>query len=258
MRGYPISAKVVLLAAWALTPLSAGAQASSAVAMARPVGLFEMLAVYERERPAGDLEQADRAAEKVPGPAEKADQWADLQVVTGVYYPYVDPRRRGDPTGPGYNKFQSRWQVVDWGSTNIRLGLDALAPAAVESGGIPSAPTTLSPGFLWCQNFGNGIQLQGSVGQNFQALSRWAEQLDSLRALFRFECPLLPAAEHGVVLFVQALAHCRASDDNAYLNWQRGTTFWEFTPGVQWRFRDKASISLGASRWNLVTCSWQF
>lgn len=250
------------LATLALGPVPASPATPSLLEPARPVGLFEM--ICPRDDKTGNLARSVIPAEGAPGLAENAgEESSNLQVVMGAYNPFLEQHRRGDPTGPGFNKLHSRWQVLDWGCTKVRLGLDAMAPAAMESGGIPAAPTVVSPGLSLSQDFGDGIQLQGHVGQSIQAYPRWSDDLDLVHASVKFECPLLGPETRSLFFFIQAVGDYRVGDyrypgeDNAVIDAGRHSV-WEFTPGIQWRFRDKSWMSVGASRWNLFTLSWEF
>jgi hypothetical protein len=56
-------------------------------------------------------------------------------------------------------------------------------------------------------------------------------------------------------LFFQALGRYRYDGDPSS---QRRTGTWELVPGIHWRMGDNCWMSLGASRFSLLTCSWQF
>ena len=60
--------------------------------------------------------------------------------------------------------------------------------------------------------------------------------------------------DRGLYLFMQALGRYYYDNDRVY----NRAPDWNLVPGVHMRVNDKCWFSLGASRFSLFTCSWQF
>ena len=184
-----------------------------------------------------------------------------INVSIGQDNPWFDLRRPGDPGGIGYYRLYSQVQLADLGNTSICLGLNAVTPSGQQDGGLQSGPTILTPGVSVFHDLGNGLALQGYVGQNFRASLRDDLTDNALNCSMGFQCPmplLTTRQDQGVYLFVQALANynydsIRASNGGHATNW-------EFIPGVHYRLNPNCWMSLGASMNGngLLTCLWQF
>lgn len=186
------------------------------------------------------------------------DDTPGLLVAMGAYNPNFDMRRPDDPRGLGYYKIHSQMQVLDMGRTNISLTLQALTPAGLESGGTSTGPTIFSPAIAWFYDLGAGSALQGYIGQNIHANSRWNENLGSrihCGVGIQYPVPGLcqPKGDQGLFFVVQAMGRYRCDDRP-----DSRPAVWELVPGLQWRINENCSISVGASRWSLLNCSWQF
>jgi len=190
------------------------------------------------------------------------DELPGFLVAMGNYNPFFDMRRPEDPRGPGYYKFHSQMQVLDMGRTNVSLTLAALAPAGLETGGVANGPTVLTPAVAWFYDLGAGRALQGYVGQNYYANSRWSDSLGSrIHCGVAMQHPvpgLCPDGEQGLFFFVQALGCYRCEDRPDGRTADGRTTVWEVIPGLQWRLSDNCWFSVGASRSGMFTWFWQF
>src|SRR5262249_41802707 len=144
-------------------------------------------------------------------------------------------------------------QIFDLGPTNVSLAVQALAPMGVQSGGV-NGPTYLSPALACFHDFGEGAAVHAYVGQDITANSRWRDQLQT-----GFRCGLavqhpLPFmsynADQGFFVFVQALGQIRPDD-------VRSTT-WDVIPGLQYRLNNACWMSMGISRYQFMSCVWQY
>lgn len=179
-----------------------------------------------------------------------------LQVNFGSYNPYFELRRPGDPGGVGFFKLASQLSLLEQGSTSVSLGLNALTPAGSQFGGAASGQTTVTPALAWTHDLGAGTALQGYVGQNIQANARWTESLfTNLQCGMSLQCPVpgtAPSREQGAFFFLQALG----SYDTARPDGR--PSLWEVVPGVHYRWSSSCWMSVGVSRYNFLTASWQF
>lgn len=179
-----------------------------------------------------------------------------LQVSFGSYNPYFELRRPGAPGGVGFFKLASQLPLLDRGPTSVSLGLNALTPAGVQYGGAVSGPTVVTPALAWAHDLGAGTAVQGYVGQNIQAGTRWTESLfTNLQCGMALQCPVpgtAPSGEQGVFFFLQALGNY----DNSRTDGR--PALWEVVPGVHYRWSSSCWMSLGVSRYNFLTASWQF
>ena len=166
--------------------------------------------------------------------------------------PLFDPRRPGNVGGTGFYRVHSQYQVLDWGSTSVCLGLQAWAPAGLECGGAQEGPTVFSPGVGIFHDLGDGSALHGYVGQNFHGRCKDGP----LNCSMAWHCPVSIWDEQdnsGLFFFVQALGRLDYGSDR-----QGRPMNVEVVPGLHWRLSDSFWMSLGASRSGMLTCRWQF
>jgi hypothetical protein len=184
-----------------------------------------------------------------------------LQFTFGTYNPYLDLRRPGDPGGVGYYRIYSQLQLFDAGKTSVCVALNAYTPAGLEAGGVANGPSHVVPGLACFHDLGSGTAFQGYVGQNIQANSRWTERMNS-----GFHCGMAiqhpvpgttPTADQGLFLFFEALGRYRFDTGTGRTTDGR-TVLWEFVPGVQMRLNSNCWMSLGASRYNFLSCFWRY
>jgi hypothetical protein len=211
--------------------------------MATPLGLY----------PDEDPPLEDGSAK----PAD--DDLGFLQITYGTHIPYLDMYRKGDPGGPGYYKVHSQVQIFDLGTTNVSAVVQAVTPMGLQNGGAANGPTVLSPAIACFQDLGDGTALHAYVGQHIASNSTWRDQLHS-----GFRCGLavqqpVPLTtvngEQGIYVFVQALGQYRT--DNFRPDGNRPGS-WEVIPGVQYRVNSACWMSLGISRYNFLSCTWQY
>jgi hypothetical protein len=180
-----------------------------------------------------------------------------LQILMGNDNPYFDPRLRGDPGGVGYFRVYTQMQLLETGRTSVSLNLQAVTPAGQQYAGLNNGPTIVTPGVSLFQELGLGTALQGFVGQNLRAAMHPNDAYGrNLQYGMGVQCPLVELGkERGVYLFVQALGRYYYTDGDRPCT--RAPEY-SFVPGVHLRVSDKCWFSLGASRFSMFTCSWQY
>jgi hypothetical protein len=197
----------------------------------------------------------DPFARAVMGQGDNAP--GGLQLSMGNDNPYFDLRRPTDPGGLGFFRVYSQLQLFDTGTTSVALNLQAVTPAGQQFGGLNEGPTVLTPGVSVFQELGLGTALQGFVGQNIRTAQRPNDPFGrDLKCGLGVQCPVLEfgGRDRGLYLFLQALGQYYYGDDRPA---NCGPAL-QFVPGVHWRCGEKCWFSLGASRYSLLTCSWQF
>ncbi len=194
--------------------------------------------------------------------APSGDDNGFLQVNFGNHNPYFDLRRPGDPGGVGYYRLHSQLQLVDVGSTKVSLGVNAYTPAGYDSGGLLNGPSYVSPNVAWYHDLADGVALQGYVGQNISTQAGWENHLHAkLHGGMAIQCALPgtePAAPQGCYLFVQALGRYRYDSGAAAPGAGSPLMVWDFVPGVHFRWNHHCWMSLGVSRYQFLTCAWQY
>ncbi|MBI3407766.1 MAG: hypothetical protein HY040_05345 [Planctomycetes bacterium] len=232
-------------------------ETSSPSGAAARVRLFGMPTGFLRDPVGLDSDDPALPADPMAARANPDDDFSGILVSMGNYNPYFDMRRPEDPRGLGYYKVHSQMQVLDLGRTNVSLTLQALTPAGLESGGVANGPTIVSPSFACFQDLGYGAALQGYIGQDIMATSRWTDNLGTrVHYGVGVQCPvpgLCPQSDQGLFFFVQALGRYRYDTRT-----DGKTAVWEVIPGLHWRVNDNCWLSIGASKLSLLTWSWQF
>jgi hypothetical protein len=202
--------------------------------------------------------------------ASDRDSTADgrLKVAVGTDNPYFDFRKPGDPGGVGYYRLHSQVLLFDNQRTGLSMGLRAVTPAGLEADGIADGPTVLSPHFAWFHGVGDSSAIQGFIGKDVRANSRWSDSLErQINYGLALQSPLPgidPAPGRSVHVFLEALGRYRMDSDPT----QRTALNWELLPGVHWRLGESWWMSGGvlmpltaprpdARSWQ-ITCSWQF
>lgn len=181
-----------------------------------------------------------------------------LSLAAGLDNPFFDYRLPGDPGGVGYYKVHSLFQLFDTGTTSLTVGLQALSPAGLETGGLKDGPTVLTPAVGVFQELWFGTAIQGFVGKNIRAAPGWTNTLENdVHYGLAFQCPLATTgqgAQPNLHFFVQALGRYRWEADSP----SRKTPLWDVMPGIHWKLGDTLWMSFGAARYSMFTCSWQF
>ena len=190
--------------------------------------------------------------------AKTDDDLAFLQVTLGNHVPYLDMFKRGDPGGLGYYKIYSQAQIVDLGTTNVSLAMEAVTPMGVQNGGVGTGRTVVSPGLACFQDLGEGAAFHAYIGQHIATSSRLREQINSgFRCGMAVQHPVPLTtfnADQGLFVFVQAFAEYRME---SYRTDGRNAA-WEVVPGVQYRLNNACWMALGISRYNFLACTWQY
>ena len=60
--------------------------------------------------------------------------------------------------------------------------------------------------------------------------------------------------DQGLFVYLEALGRYRVDATQPTGH----TALWEFVPGVQMRMNSNCWMSLGASRYNFLSCSWEY
>jgi hypothetical protein len=190
-------------------------------------------------------------------PSGTSDSPDALQLNFGAYNPYFDLRLPGDPGMLGYYKVHSQLQLLDAGSTSVCVNLQGYAPAGQEVGGLANGPTYVVPGVACFQELGFGAGLHGFFGQNIQANNHWTDLTPNFQYGMAVHCAVPGAsvnAEQGLFVYFEALGRYRTDPTQPTGH----TAIWEFVPGVQMRLNDSCWMSVSASRYNFLTCSWRY
>ena len=175
-------------------------------------------------------------------PARADDDLSWLQVSMGNDNPFFDFRRPGDPGGIGFYKVHSQVQVFDSPSTCFALGLQAVAPAGMQNGGVDDGPTVLVPALSLFHTLDDGTAFHGFVGKNVNCDRPLGGS--SLHRSFQYgvavQRPVVPGGPDGfnnVYLFVEALGRYRydATPGAAAPSSGGPPALWEVLPGLQWK-----------------------
>jgi hypothetical protein len=231
------------------------------------VRLFRMPSAFPTD-PVG-LDSDSDATTSDADPLSDRDSWdGRLRVAMGADNPFFDFRRPSDPGGVGYYKLHSQLLLFDTQKTGLSMGLQAVTPAGMEAEGLPDGPTILSPNFALFYEVGKGAAIQGFVGKNVRANSRWSEGLErDIQYGVALQSPL-PGVEtknnRAVHFFLEALGRYRSEADPNL----RNPANWELLPGLHWQMGENwwmsggvlmplAPARLDSHLWQ-ITCSWQF
>lgn len=191
-------------------------------------------------------------------PTPKFDDFPNVQITLGNHVPYLDMYRPGDPGGFGYYMIHSQVQIFDLGTTNVSVALQAVAPAGLQSGGVANGTTVLMPALACFQDLGDGSAFHAYIGQQINANSRWRDQMQAgfrCGLAYQQPVPYVPCSpDQGLYMFIQALGEYRS--DNARSD-NKATT-WELIPGLHWRMNNACWMSMGISRYNFLSCTWQY
>jgi hypothetical protein len=190
--------------------------------------------------------------------AKTADDWNILQITYGNHVPYLDMPRRDDPGGFGYHKIYSQLQLLDAGPTNVGLALNAVTPMGAQYGGANGGKTYFSPSLACFHDLGDGAAIHAFVGQQLEMNSQLRNQVQT-----GFRCGLavqhpVPFASYGpdqgLFVFVQALGQYRSDSTRPDV---RSTT-WDVIPGIHYRLNNACWMSMGFSRYQFLSCVWQY
>jgi hypothetical protein len=219
-----------------------------AAAKSNPIRIFRMLPGFISD-PLSLCGNDDDPS--VDGPASGSGP-RGVTVSFGSDNPYLEPRSAGDPGGLGFLRFYSQVQVVDLGSTSVCFGMQAWTPAGIENGGVSQGPTVLSPGLAFYQDLGLGMGLHGFADLSYRTLKQTGQSHVGLAV----QCPLHNwerPEDQEFFLFVQGLGYTGpiTGTYDRDLNWQ-------LCPGVCWRVNDSFSMSVGAAKQGMLTCSWRY
>ena len=187
------------------------------------------------------------------------DDFSFMQITYGTHIPYLDMYRKGDPGGFGFYKVHSQVQIFDLGATNVSAVFQAVTPMGLQNGGVGSGTTVLSPSLACFQDLGEGTAFHAYIGQQIASNANWRDQIHAgFRCGMAWQQPVPITAvsgDQGLYVFVQALGQYRT--DNARPEGTKPAS-WEVIPGVQYRVNNACWMSLGISRYNFLSCTWQY
>jgi len=202
-------------------------------------------------------------------PANEPDPGVDwLSLTVGNDNPFRDFRWQGDPGGVGYSRLDAQVQLLDTATTGCAFGLQAVMPAGLQSNGVATGPTVLSPALALFHNLGDGFAVQSFVGKHFymegQEDRRPSHRIHYGLAVQR-ELRSVPEVPGNLFLFVEALGRIHYEDVPGAGS--RPNVF-DVLPGVQWRVAENCWLSSGlvlpaqpspydSRRWQ-VSCSLRF
>jgi hypothetical protein len=204
-------------------------------------------------------------------PANDNSSFADgrARLWLGTDNPFFDFRRPGDPGGVGYYKLHSQALLFDTDYTGLSVGFQAVTPAGLEADGMQTGPTVLSPNIALFHEVTSGTAIQGFVGKDLRANSRWVGGLHrsiQYGLALQSPCPgLQPKDGQCVHFFVEALGRYRYEGDPGL----GGPLNLHLVPGVHWRLGESWWMSGGVlmplggptrydSRLWQITASWHF
>src|SRR5262249_47206104 len=135
--------------------------------------LCEPIGIDGDDTPGNDPNQTS------PGGSSSATGTGPLQVTVGMDNPYYDYRWRTEAGGIGYYLLDSQVQLLDKGSTSLCLGLQAVTPAGLDTGGVADGPTVIRPSLAWFQEIGSTTALQGFVSKSVRAHAGWTDEFET-------------------------------------------------------------------------------
>jgi hypothetical protein len=191
-----------------------------------------------------------------PGFPVKAPEVADddgpdwLNICLGNDNPYLELRQPGSPGGIGYYRLATQVQLIDSPTTSCAVTVQAFTPAGLQNWGLNQGPTTFNPSMSFFHHLGEGVALQGFIGQSMILHSNLTDGLgQNLQYGMAVQRPLLPRpadnSNANVYLFFEALGRYRYESlgSGSYYTPASSTTsltpynsaHWDVLPGLQWR-----------------------
>jgi hypothetical protein len=247
--------------------LFADAPRSPAAAAGQPahIRLFRMPSGFLTE-PLGLVDDDDPPPDGTAANPCDSDLDSRMQIALGRDNPFLDFRRAGEPGGAGYYRVDTQLQLLEGKTGGVTFELQTVAPAGIDSDGVASGPTVLSPSLAWFQDVGGGTALQGFVGKHVPANAQWMPRLEhGLRYGVALQRPLIEAWDgrgQSLHFFVEALGGYHRFVTVGPSN------YWELLPGVHWHITDDCWLSGGlavpmgpprpeSKLWQ-ISCGWHF
>ena len=173
----------------------------------------------------------------------------------GRYLPNFDTNPTGERRPIGYQKAHAQVQVADLGPTSVFVTVETLTPGD-GADGIARGATTVSPSFGWFHDLGFGAGVQGFLGQDVEAHSRWSDGLGTrVRGGVGLQCPMpglsSDIGDSGWFFLLEARGYYRYDDASDGVSWK-------VAPGVHWRANDDCWLSVTASKYNIVSFLYRF
>ena len=168
----------------------------------------------------------------------------------GRYLPNFDSNPSGERRPNGYQKAHAQMQVADLGPTSMFFTMQTLTPGDGVDG-IAHGATTFSPSFGWFHDLGYGAGVQGFLGQDIDAHSRWSDGFGArVRAGVGVQYPVPgmtnDIGDAGWFFLFEARGYYRYDDAG-------DTVVWKVAPGVHWRANDSCWLSVTASKYSIVS-----
>ena len=201
----------------------------------------------------------------VPTAPDSGPEW--IQVGMGSDVPFFDLRLPGDPGGFGYYRVNTQVALLDSPTTACSFGVQAVAPAGAQFGGLQDGPTVLIPAFSVFHALTDRLALQGFVSKNMPIYDASTAPLQTnVQYGLALQRPLLDTGPEGLrnlYFSVGALGQLCANRDSVGL-----VPNLDVLPGFQWHVNDGWWLSSAVlmpfgqvrpapGQWQL-TCSLQF
>jgi hypothetical protein len=184
-----------------------------------------------------------------------SDGDSGMIVSFGRYLPNFDSNPTAERRPQGYQKAHAQMQVADLGPTSVFVTVQTLTPGD-GADGIARGPTTVSPSFGVFHDLGYGVGIQGFLGQDVEAHSRWSDGLGTrVRAGVGMQYPVpglsSDIGDTGWFFLLEARGYYRYDDASDGVSWK-------VAPGVHWRASDACWLSLTASKYSIVSFLYRY
>jgi hypothetical protein len=184
-----------------------------------------------------------------------ADGDSGVLVSFGRYRPNFDFNPYSERRPVGYQKAHAQMQVAEMGPTAVFVTVQTLTPGDGDDG-VSRGPTTVSPSFGWFHDLGSGAGVQGFLGQDLYAHSRWSDGLGTrVRGGVGVQYPVpgltSELGDTGWFFMLQARGYYRYDDLSDGVSWK-------IAPGVHYRASDSCWLSLSASKYSIVSFLYRF
>ena len=172
----------------------------------------------------------------------------------GAYRPNFDLRPASERRAYGYVKSHSQMQVAEVGTTSLFFTVQSLSPG--DNMGVSHGPTSVSPSLGLFHDLGAGAAVQGYLGQDVYAHSRWVEGLGyRVHCGVGVQCPVpgycTDEGQQGWFFFLQARGYYRYDDPS-------DGVAWKVVPGVHWRANENCWLSVSGARHSLFALIYRY
>ena len=189
-----------------------------------------------------------------PDPGSDGDP--SMVFAFGKYRPNFDSNPTGERRPAGYQKAHAQMQVADFGPTSVFVTVQTLTPGDGEDGVVLRGPTSVCPSFGWFHDLGSGAGIQGYLGQDLYAHSRWSDGFGTrvrggVGVQYPIPCCTSEIGDSGWFFMLEARGYYRYDDVSDGMSWK-------VSPGVHWRANDACWLSVTASRYNIVSFLYRY